>query len=508
MVTCRALSRLAARLSGPLRVLPASARSASALGAGALAATLLVPVSATAIAGDPPQTEPSGPREERALARQESRRAREEERAARRQARVHAREGRHAREGSQALEGGQASCQVSLAPLADVVGPGEAASLQGQLTCAQSAAAAGQQVTLFQHQAGTPGFHSVASSALGPGGAYQLTLSGLTANSVFYARVAGVRSTRVRIGVEPAITLQATASSSPQPAVLARMPARAGAGTVTFSGTVTPAYANATVVLQRAVPGARGWRRLGRATLSAQGTYALTHRFPRTGRVQVRAVVHHRGTQAATSETVSYMTPARQNPRLTIEASASPLTFGQAVTISGTLAGGPSRRVALLARTAAGFTQLEETMTDAHGAYSFPAQTPLQTTLYRVDSDRTRSIVLREWVAYQLDLAPPPAEIPATQPLTLTGAVTPAAPGQIVFLERQGPALLGFHPVASAALDQSGGFSITHVLLTPGTVRLRVTVPNDPAHLGTSGSPFSVRVTGHGEAPPAYQLFG
>jgi hypothetical protein len=283
---------------------------------------------------------------------------------------------------------------------------------------------------------------------------------------------------------------------------------------VTFEGTVTPSYPGATVALEREVPGARRWRLLGRASVSAQGAYAITHTFGRAGVVDVRAVVRHRGTRSAASPTLSYETPRPQNPDLTIESSANPLTFGKAVTISGTLTGGAFRRVALLARTpGAPFAEVDQTTTDAQGSYSFSPRTPLRSTFYRVDAGSVHSTVVREGVAYQLALEPPPANVPVDVPLTVSGTVMPAHAGNVVFLERSSQSGLGFHPIATTTVSEDGSFSIVHSFRAAGTAKLRVTVPGDAENRDAISAVFSVQVEalGDGASPPdpvPYQLAG
>jgi hypothetical protein len=307
--------------------------------------------------------------------------------------------------------------------------------------------------------------------------------------------------------VRPLVTLQAKAAGTAQTASTARR--MRVAAVVTFSGTVTPTYASGFVVLQRELPGARRWRSLGRTPLGADGTYTITRSFGRAGVLDVRAVVHHRGTLAAASPTLSYETPARQNPRLTIQSSANPLTFGQAVTISGKLSGGAARPVALLARTGrGGFARVDETTSDEQGSYAFPPRTPLQSTAYRVRAAGVRSTVLRVAVAPQIALSPPPASVGARQPLSISGTVTPAGPGQLAYLERENAAGLGFRVVAVAAIGTDGSFAVAHTFLRAGPARLRVTVPGGATHAAAIGAPFTVLVTPGGEdaAAPAYEL--
>jgi hypothetical protein len=149
-----------------------------------------------------------------------------------------------------------------------------------------------------------------------------------------------------------------------------------------------------------------------------------------------------------------------------------------------------------------------QTTTDGKGAYSFAPLAPSENTSYRVDAGRIHSIVLRERVAPAIKLAQPAAGVPAGQPLTLTGSVTPATAARSVYLEREGTAGLTFHPIAVASVASDGSFSIAHVFLSPGAATLRVAVPDTGTYAAGLGEPFGVQVTAAapGAAAPAYVL--
>ena len=506
MITRRApQGRMPDRRISPRRSVTAACHCASLAGALSALALLAAPPAAGSPSA-PEQSEDTGASHQlMAEARQQERSQRQQERSqrqaeqirTRQQERAARRAARHAlRTDAQGAEG----CRLSLEGPSEPIDPGGSALLEGRLTCAGGAPASPQRVTLFQHEAGTPGFTLASNATTALDGAYQLQSEVLHANSVFYVSAAGTRSARVRVSVAPLVTLKGSPASAAPPARAprSRRPGARGipsATVVTFSGTVTPAYEDATVVLQRKVPGARRWRLLGRAALSVDGTYAITHAFRRAGEVDVRVVVHHRGTIAAASQTLAYMTPPRQNPLLRIEASADPLTVGQPVTISGTLAGGVLRPVILWARPPGGaFTEVAQTTTDTQGSYSFAALTPLESTCYRVEAGSVRSVVLRERVAYRIVLATPATGTLVLQALTLDGSVTPIPAGHLVYLERASESGFGFHRVGVATVAADGSFSITQSLAGAGSARLRVAVPGDAEHYEAASDPFAVRL--------------
>src|SRR4029077_20781432 len=109
---------------------------------------------------------------------------------------------------------------------------------------------------------------------------------------------------------------------------------------VTFTGTVSAADAGAIVVLQRenAVGNEEG-RRIGLGQVGQGGTYAITHTFAVPGDVNIRVVVRPRKLNSrGASESLSYEISQAQNPALTIHSSADPISYGQPLTISGTIA--------------------------------------------------------------------------------------------------------------------------------------------------------------------------
>jgi hypothetical protein len=164
--------------------------------------------------------------------------------------------------------------------------------------------------------------------------------------------------------------------------------------TVTITGTVSPATAGTRVALQRERPNGK-WQRIALGEVSAEGTYSITHTFVLPGSASVRVVARGHGNLDTASETRTYVVARHQRPDVSIEASASSLPAGTAVTISGTVAGAPEQPVTLLARTHGGkFAPVSTSTTDSSGKYSFSPQTPVTSTIYRVTAGHTSSISL------------------------------------------------------------------------------------------------------------------
>lgn len=122
---------------------------------------------------------------------------------------------------------------------------------------------------------------------------------------------------------------------------------------VVFSGTVSPDDAGALVALQReSSVGSEEWHRIDFSHVGQGGTYSIVHTFVVPGDANIRVVMRARGVNApGASEPVSYEISQAQNPALTIESSADPISYGQPVTIRGKLAASGGTQLTLLART-------------------------------------------------------------------------------------------------------------------------------------------------------------
>jgi hypothetical protein len=200
---------------------------------------------------------------------------------------------------------------------------------------------------------------------------------------------------------------------------------------------------------------------------------------------------------ASPSNVLSYEISQAQNPHLTITASADPIAFGQSVTISGRIAPGVKAPVTLLARTARqrGFAPVAEVSSDAAGSYSFPAQSPLNSTFYKVRAGGRVSAVLYEGVRDTLTAAVSPASVQAGQALTFSGTVGPDHSGHVIYLERQNATGTGFHVVALARVGPGSAYTIQHTVYDPGTKVFRVKIPGGPENEGAASAPFTINVT-------------
>jgi hypothetical protein len=192
---------------------------------------------------------------------------------------------------------------------------------------------------------------------------------------------------------------------------------------------------------------------------------------------------------------LTYEISQAQNPQLTINASADPISDGQAVTISGALAAGAKQPITLFAHARGGkFAPVASTTTGAAGNYTF-TQSPRTSTFYQVRAGGKTSAALFEGVKYALTASvPSSATVQASQALTINGTVSPAHAGHVVYLERRNANGIGFHVIDEGTVSAGGTYSILHAFYGVGSGRLRIKVPGDPESQGVNGPLFEVSV--------------
>jgi hypothetical protein len=403
-------------------------------------------------------------------------------------------------------------CRVTVHVAAPRITAGEADTIFGQLICRRRIDTEGKIVRLDGHLAGVPGFALVQTTTTGAGGAYKFELSGASVevDSVWHVRSHGAQSIDRRIRVAPEVTFEGPAEGSQ---ILTGV-----ANKVTFSGTVTPASdAGARVILQRqdALTGAE-WHRIDAGTVEPGGAYSIPHTFVVPGDANLRVVVLSRGRNAPGFSSVrTYEISQAQNPALTIEAKPDPIDYGQSVTIGGTVAGATGGHpVTLLARTIHqhGFAPVAQAETNSAGAYTFPAQSPVNSTFYEVRTSSCgtapppteactpailTSAVLFEGVKFVVSAEASPTSVIQGQVVTFSGRVapTPVRAGHVIYLERLNASGTGFHIVREAALTPEATFSIPYRVFDVGTDVFRVYIPGGPDNEGAASSPITIKVS-------------
>ena len=427
--------------------------------------------------------------------RSEEHAARAEERAASAEQRASAREAeKAARAAEREAAKLEHDCRVGIEASSAHVATGATVTLSGTLTCPLSASAAGQQVDIYERQDGGA-LSPVAETTTEADGSYTLTPPALATNTVFQARV-GRHRARVAVKVAPTVTLAIVPAGAQASAAGATSQTRIRTRT-TFTGAVSPAVDGALVALQVADATADGrWQSVAYSHVNAAGEYAIVHAFKAPGQASVRTIVHlGRHYAPAISEALVYEVPQPQSPQLSIEASADPLLYGQSVTISGVAAGAASQTVTLFARSGAGaFAEVTKATTGAGGEYTF-SEAPLQSTYYRVSDATAQSTTLFDGVGFALTSEPAPSSVHAGQPLALSGTLSPATAGQVVYLESEYPSGVGFHVIASGTVGSASEYTIEHAFANPGTVVLRVRAPGADQLQEGAGAPFTISVT-------------
>ena len=383
---------------------------------------------------------------------------------------------------------GRCAVNINVAP--EQITAGDSVVAFGQLRCRDQNQAAGQTVSLLERATATPGFGVVQTSTTSAQGFYEFTV-GLEANSDFYVRSHGAASGRRTVKVGAQVTLSGPPEGTQ---IFTGRPSR-----VTFTGTVSPIDIGALVVLQRqnAVTG-NEWHRIDLGRVTAAGTFSITHTFVAPGDANIRVLVRsQRRNVPSPSNVLNYEISQTENPNFTIETSADPIAEGQAVTISGAVTGAAHEPLTLEAHTARqlGFAPVSEVATDASGNYTFPAQSPIQSTFYEVRGVGRHSAVLYEGVKDVLTAAVSQTTIQAGQALKFSGTVAPDHTGHVIYLERQNASGTGFHVVELGIVTTGSTYLITHTVYDAGTKVFRVKIPGGPENEGAASPPFTIDVT-------------
>jgi hypothetical protein len=406
------------------------------------------------------------------------------------------------------LRGG---CRIDINVAPREITAGDPVTIFGRLAC-RGHSEAGQVVKLFHHVDGSFGFTYVQSTTTAAHGFYAFNRADglVVSNRSWYVRSAGAQSAAKRIKVAADVTLSGPAEGSQL--------LTGRANHVTFTGTVNPADVGARIILQRqnATTGSE-WRRIDRGVVQPGGSFSIVHTFLVPGDANIRVLVRSQGRDIPSPSTnvLEYEISQAQNPALTIVASADPIQFGQSVTITGVLAGGANRSVQLMARTRAqgaqGWTAVAEASTDANGNYAFPAQSPTNSTFYRVVAPAlckspscpaalTKSAVLKSAVLFEGVRDVLSAQVSATSvqaggQLTFTGTVAPSHAGHVIYLERENAFGGGFHVVQVGTVNPDSSYSLIHTVYDPGTKVFRVYIPGGPENQGAASQPFTIQVT-------------
>lgn len=398
-------------------------------------------------------------------------------------------------------------CIVSMQVAPPQIAAGDPVVIFGRLRCVRRTNAAGQLVVLYHHLTDSPGFTAVQSTTTDAHGFYEFARADgvVETNRSFFVRSHGARSATKHLRV----TAQVTLSGSTEGALLTGYPNR-----VIFTGTVSPADTGARVILQRqnALTGNQ-WRRIDSGFVEATGNFTITHTFVVPGDADIRVLVRSQGRNVPSESSILPDTVSQaENPELTIQSSADPIASGETVTIAGKVAVGATRSLTLMAHTARqpGFAPVAQTTSNSAGEYSFPAQSPLNSTFYRVDAGQpvcptgeicpaialkpVSSAVLYEGVKDVLSAQASPTTVQAGQSVTFSGAVSPDHTGHVIYLERQNARGSGFHVIELSFVATGSTYSIAHRFYDAGSKVVRVYIPGGPDNQGAASQPFTIQV--------------
>ncbi len=391
--------------------------------------------------------------------------------------------------------GPAAGCRVTLNVAPRRLTAGESALAFGYVACANSSEDANQTVTLHEAAAPAPAYSVAGTATSSSRGFYEINVSPLTVNSSFYVTAANAQSPRRNVKVAAQVEVK-----GPPEGVVPDELRTGRQNRVTFTGTVSPADEGALLVLQRqnAVNG-NEWHRIGLGSVGKGGSFSISHRFLVPGDANLRVVVRSAGRNIPSpSNILSYEIVQAQNPQLTIESSADPISYGQSVTISGVLTKMPNTAVRLFARSAlqGAYAPVGEVKTNSSGEYKFLPQTPLVNTFYRVESAGESSAVLYEAVKYVLTAGVSSPTVQSGQPLTFSGTVTPGESGHVVYLERENAGGIGeFHVIEVGTVSSGGTYSIVHTFYGVGTEVVKIKLPGGPLNGTTDSQTFTIPVT-------------
>jgi hypothetical protein len=385
-------------------------------------------------------------------------------------------------------------CHISMERAPRVMTAGTPITIWGQLHCRRPASAADKPVKLFEYERSSPRATYVQTVNTNVDGFYEIENADgdVTTNRVFFVRSHGAQSFSREVRVEAEVNLVGPAEGTQ---LYTGRP-----NAVTFTGTVNPVDVDARVILQRqnALTGDE-WHAIDHGFVQSDGTFSIKHAFRYPGDADIRVLVRSRGVNIPSrSNILTYEISQTQNPALTIGSSADPITFGQSLTISGTLAGpnNQGQLLTLYGRIAGQrYAPIAQTTTNTEGGYSFGPESPVNSTFYRMQSASERSAVLYEGVKYLLTAQVSQTKVQADTPVIFSGALAPGHSGGIVYLEREDARGPGYHVIQVARITESSTYTIEHRFYDAGMKTVRIFVPGDPLNAAAASQPFEIDVT-------------
>lgn len=377
---------------------------------------------------------------------------------------------------------------INARPNPDVTG--DPIVIYGRLTGPSSGS---RPVTLWHRVAGQSRFTPVQRTTTNANGFYDIARADgvVRTNRAWFVRADGVRSRTVNEKVRAEVTLQAPSSGTTgQP--------------ISFTGAVTPSHVGERIVLQRQL-GAGGdeWKTIGSGRIQPGSTFNVSLRLKVADVYTVRALFRgDRRNLGAPSSALDVAVSQAQNPKLTLSASADPITVGQPATLSGALAGAGAGTIVTLYAHEHGqsYQAVGTTLTGSGGSFSFSV-TPAHNTVYEVrSSNGVHSRQVFEAVRELVTINATPTSASPGQTVTFSGAVTPDKSGHTIELQQLGDDH-DYHLVQVATVAPGLTYQIQHVVQSPGQKTFRVVINGGPINAG--GRSSSVTITVGAQQPSA-----
>jgi hypothetical protein len=378
---------------------------------------------------------------------------------------------------------------VSIVSVPNPIDAGDPVAIVGHLTGPGNA---NRKVNLFHRLPNQFAFTFVQSVSTDAHGNYLITRGPgvVDTNRAWFVRSLGAQSRTVLERVHALVTLNAstTQAKSNQP--------------VFFTGHVTPNHRGDRVFLQQQVGNSGDdWRTIDSGRVGPASNYAIAHRFrvPNGDGITVRTLIRRdRRNLAGVSSSLDLTVQQNQNPNFTINASADPIKVGQAVTLSGVLAGpnNGNQTVTLYGHEhGRPYTAIASTTTNASGHYSF-TQTPIHTTVYqaRAGGGRRTAQVFEAVRDVISTVSVNPSNPTVGQVVSVKGTVTPDKAGHFIELQKLGRDG-DYHTIEMVRVGGGSQFEFLVRFGVPGTKRLRVHINGGPFNWGDTSDPVNVTVS-------------
>lgn len=375
---------------------------------------------------------------------------------------------------------------------------GEGVLIQGQL---QGQNNTGQTIYLYHRVAPASRFTPIGHTTTDANGNYQFTrLEGVvrTNRSWFVRGPSATHSQTIHERVGALVTLNSNTTTTNT------------GRRVIFSGHLTPRHAFERVLLQQQTSSAGNtWQTIASTFTNRNSRFALPHTWGRPGTHTLRAYfAGDRRNTAAGSDSLTVTVQQREKRAFTLSTSQPVIAEGHSANLTGKLykpgtstsEGGVP--VTLYGRSPSGHVQKVTTATTASdGSYSFTV-TPVHNTVYRAATRYPGrfSAPVNQGVQDVVMISSSSSSGRQGGTVTLSGTVTPAKPGHVIFLQRLGDDG-AWHDVASTRLTGGSTYAFTYTFGQAGTAKLRARIFGGPWNVGGASPVETIDVSG--VAPPS-----